>query len=103
MKTNELLSKNVLTRDEKIAHLRKLGLWREYCKEVKRADLMGSPSISTLESLLNGSTSWREFLYGSFIFTRTDRHHDFWSYVAKYGKRLDRPKRKPITNYHLPF
>lgn len=103
MKTSDLLSKKVLTRDEKIAHLKKLGLWREYCKEVKRADLMESPSISTLESLLDWNAGWCGFLCGSFVFARTDRHHDFWSYVSKYGKRLDRPKRKPITIHHFDF
>lgn len=103
MKTNELLSKKVLTRDEKIAHLRKLGLWREYCKEVKKADLSDSRTLSTLESSLNGNANWSLFIYDSFAFVHTDKGYDFWSYVSLYGKRPDAPKRKPITIYDFDF
>ena len=106
MRTKELLSKGVITRDEKIAQLKKLGLWREYLKEVKKKEgewALGSSR--SLEILLNCADSWKNFLFMSFRFTHTKRGYDFWVYVALYGKRLDRPKRKykPISVYDFNF
>lgn len=105
MKTKELLSKTALTRDEKIAHLKKLGLWREYQKELKKSDERDSISTSSLENLLNSDVNWRIFLFGSFVFTHTDKGYDFWVHVADYGNLPDRPKRKykPISVYDFDF
>lgn len=93
MRTKELLSKNAITRDEKIAQLKKLGLWREYLKEVKTEDERDLNSIDSLDTWLNSSVSWKYFLYGSFLFARTAKGFDFWACVAKYGERPDRPRR----------
>ena len=105
MRTKELLSESVITRDEKITHLKKLGLWREYLKELKKEDKWDSRSTSSLENLLNSDLSWKNFLFGSFVFTHTDKGHDFWVHVANYGKRPDRPKRKykPISVHDFDF
>nr|DAG62267.1 MAG TPA: hypothetical protein [Caudoviricetes sp.] len=105
MRTKELLSKTALTRDEKIAHLKKLGLWREYQNEVKKSYKRRLKSISFLENVLNSNVSWKNFLYSSFVFVRTSKGHDFWMHVANYGKRPDRPRRKykPISVYDFGF
>ena len=93
MRTNELLSKKAISRDEKIAQLKKMGLWREYLKEVKLEDERDLNSISSLDTLLNSSVSWKDFLYGSFLFACTTKRFDFWARVANYGERPDRPRR----------
>ena len=93
MTTKELISKNAITRDEKIAQLKKIGLWREYLKEVKREDERDLNSISSLDMLLNSSVSWKYFLFGSFTFACTEKGYDFWARVANYGERPDRPRR----------
>ena len=105
MRTKELLSKNAITRDEKIAQLKKLGLWREYQNEVNTGDKRCLKSISFLENLLNSNVSWKNFLYSSFMFVCTAKGHDFWMHVANYGKRPDRPRRKykPISVYDFGF
>lgn len=103
MRTKELLSKSVITRDEKIAHLKKLGLWREYLKEVNAWDEQCLSTSSSLELLLNSNVSWKTFLYASFSFARAVKRHDFWSHVANYGKRPDRLKRKSISVYDFDF
>lgn len=105
MRTKELLSKTALTMDEKIAHLKKLGLWREYQNEVNTGDERCLKPIGLLENLLNSNVSWKNFLYSSFMFVRTAKGHDFWMHVANYGKRPDRPirKYKPISVYDFDF
>lgn len=105
MRTKELLSKNVITRNEKISHLKKLGLWREYLKELKKENERGLRSTSYLDNLLNSDLSWKNFLFGSFIFARTAKGLDFWIYVANYGERPDRPKSKykPISVHDFGF
>ena len=86
MRTKELLSKAKLTRDEKIAHLKKLGLWREFQRELK--DLEGTFLYPiTLQHVLNCRDDWWMFISGSLIFRRTKRGHEFWHYVAKNGKK----------------
>lgn len=86
MRTNELLSKNKLTREEKIAHLKKLGLWREFQIELKA--LEGAfPYQITLQNVLNYRDDWRMFISCSLIFRRTKRGHEFWHYVAENGKK----------------
>lgn len=88
MTTNERIAKLVINRDEKIANLKKLGLWDEYCNEVKKTGLLDPRGTAdALESLLCNKTSWVDFIYNSFVFSRTDRGQRFWGYVAKYGKR----------------
>lgn len=86
MRTNDLLLKEKLTRDEKIAHLKKLGLWREFQRELKACE--GDFLYPfTLQHVLNYRTDWQMFISGSLIFRRTKRGHDFWHYVAKNGKK----------------
>lgn len=86
MRTNELLLKNDLTRDEKIAHLKKLGLWREFQTELEAQE--GYPLfLFTLRHVLNLRCSWGAFLFCSLIFSRTKRGHGFWKYVARNGKK----------------
>lgn len=86
MRTNELLLKNDLTRDEKIAHLKKLGLWREFQMELKAQE--GYPLyLFTLQHVLNRRDDWWMFISGSLIFSITKRGHEFWHYVAKNGKK----------------
>lgn len=86
MRTNELLLKNDLTRDEKIAHLKKLGLWREFQIELKAQE--GYPLyLFTLRHVLNFRCGWGAFISCSLIFSRTKRGHGFWHYVAKNGKK----------------
>ena len=86
MRAKELLLKEKLTREEKIAHLKKLGLWREFKRELKvcEGDLL-YPLV--LQQVLESQTSWREFLCSSFLFSETSRGHEFWYYVAKNGKK----------------
>ena len=86
MRTKELLLKEKLTREEKIAHLKKLGLWREFQKELKKGygDILYSAAV---QYLLEIQTSWYNFLFISFIFSETSRGLEFWSYVAKNGKK----------------
>lgn len=105
MRTKELLSKDVITRDEKIAHLKKLGLWREYQNEVKKGNERDLNPISSLDELLNCRADWIFFLYGSFTFACTAKGYDFWAHVANYGERPDRPKHKykPISVYDFDF
>lgn len=105
MRTKELLSKTVLTRDEKIAHLKKLGLWREYQNEVKKENERDIRSKIPLENLLNSDVSWKRFLFVSFVFRLTTKGHDFWIHVSYFGNRPDRPKRKykPISVYDFDF
>ena len=86
MRTKELLSKNELTREEKIAHLKKLGLWREFQRELKALEEAFLYQI-TLQHVLNYKSGWRMFIYGSLIFRRTKRGLEFWRYVAKNGKK----------------
>lgn len=93
MRTKELLSKNVINRDEKIAQLKKMDLWREYLKEVKREDERYLILTRSLDTWLNSSVSWKDFLYGSFLFACTTKGFDFWAHVANYGERPDRPRR----------
>ena len=88
MTTNERIAKLSVNRDEKIAKLKELGLWDEYCNEVKKAGLLDPRGTAgALESLLCAKTSWVDFIYNSFVFSRTDRGQRFWGHVAKYGKR----------------
>ena len=105
MRTKELLSKHVITRDEKIAQLKKLGLWREYLKEVNKGDERDLRTSSSLENLLNSNVSWKTFMFASFMFVRTAKGHDFWVHVAYFGNRPDRPRRKykPISVYDFGF
>lgn len=86
MKAKELLLKNELSKDEKIEHLKKLGLWREFKKELKAC---GGDFLYpiTLQYVLNYRDDWWRFISGSLIFSRTKRGHDFWYYVAKNGKK----------------
>lgn len=86
MRTNELLLKNKLTREEKIAHLKKLGLWREFQMELKTLEGAFLYQI-TLQHVLNYGGNWWRFISGSLIFSRTKRGHEFWHYVAKNGKK----------------
>ena len=86
MRTNELLLKEKLAREEKIAHLKKLGLWREFQRELK-ASAGDFLYPITLQNVLEIQVSWRKFLFISFIFSETSRGHDFWYYVAKNGKK----------------
>ena len=86
MRTNELLLKNKLTREEKIAHLKKLGLWREFQIELKALEGAFLYQI-TLQHVLNYGDDWWMFISGSLIFSRTKRGHGFWHYVAKNGKK----------------
>ena len=86
MRTNELLLKNKLTREEKIAHLKKLGLWREFQRELKACEGDFLYPI-TLQHVLNYRDNWWMFISGSLIFRRTKRGHEFWQYVAKNGKK----------------
>lgn len=86
MRTNELLLKNDLTKDEMIAHLKKLGLWREFQIELKAQE--GHPLyLYTLQHVLDFRCGWGEFISISLIFSITKRGHEFWSYVAKNGKK----------------
>ena len=89
MRTKELLLKERLTRDEKIAHLKKLGLWREFQRELKA--LEGAFFIpdypTTLQLVLNRRDDWWTFISVSLIFRRTKRGHEFWRYVAENGKK----------------
>ena len=88
MTTNERIAKLGVNRDEKIANLKNLGLWNEYCNEVKKAGLLDPRGTAdALESLLCAKTNWVDFIYNSFVFSRTDRGQRFWEHVAKYGKR----------------
>ena len=84
MRTKELLKKQSLTREEKIAHLKKLGLWREFKKELRKCDGDILYEIS-LPNLLESQISWSAFLFGSFIFSTTSRGHEFWVHVANHG------------------
>ena len=86
MRTKELLLKEKLTREEKIAHLKKLGLWREFQKELKACEGDSLYPI-TLQLVLNYEDDWWMFISGSLIFRRTKRGHEFWHYVAKNGKK----------------
>ena len=86
MRTNELLLKNKLTREEKIAHLKKLGLWREFQRELKALEEAFLYQI-TLQHVLNYRCDWWGFISGSLVFRRTKRGHEFWHYVAKNGKK----------------
>ena len=86
MKTKELLLKEKLTRDEKIAHLKKLGLWREFQRELKTLEGALLYPI-TLQHVLNYRDDWWMFMSGSLIFRRTKRGHEFWHYVAENGKK----------------
>lgn len=86
MRTKELLSKSRLTREEKIAHLKKLGLWREFQRELKACE--GDFLYPfTLQHMLDYRNDWWTFISGSLIFSRTKRGHEFWQYVAKNGKK----------------
>lgn len=86
MRTKELLEKQELTKEEKIAHLKKLGLWREFQKELKACEGDFLYPI-TLQHVLNYGDDWWMFISGSLIFRRTERGHEFWYYVAKNGKK----------------
>lgn len=91
MRTKELLLKNDLTRGEKIAHLKKLRLWREF--QIELTAQKGHPLyLFTLHYILNLKCGWETFISSSFIFSRTKRGHEFWHYVAKNGK-------KPLNKY----
>lgn len=46
MTTNERIAKLGIDRDEKIANLKKLGLWNEYCNEVKKSGPIGPTRYS---------------------------------------------------------
>ena len=86
MRTKELLSKAKLTRDEKITHLKKLGLWREFQRELKACE--GDFLYPfTLNHVLEYQISWHAFLLGSLIFRKTSRGSEFWHYVADNGKK----------------
>ena len=86
MRAKELLLKEKLTREEKIAHLKKLGLWREFKRELKALEGIFLYPI-TLQHVLNHKDDWWMFISGSLIFRRTERGHEFWHYVAKNGKK----------------
>ena len=86
MRVKELLLKEKLTREEKIAHLKKLGLWREFQRELKACEGDFLYPI-TLQHMLNYKCDWDMFISGSLIFRRTKRGHEFWHYVAKNGKK----------------
>lgn len=86
MRAKELLLKEKLTREEKIAHLKKLGLWREFQRELKACEGDFLYPI-TLQHTLNYKCDWDMFISGSLIFRRTKRGHEFWHYVAKNGKK----------------
>jgi hypothetical protein len=86
MRTNELLLKNGLSREEKIAHLKKLGLWREFQIELKALEGDFLYPI-TLQHVLSYRNNWWMFISGSLIFRRTKRGFEFWHYVAKNGKK----------------
>lgn len=86
MRTKELLLKEKLTREEKIAHLKKLGLWREFQRELKVCEGDFSYPLA-LQQVLESQMSWREFLCSSFAFSETSRGHEFWYCVAKDGKK----------------
>lgn len=86
MRTKELLLKEKLTREEKIAHLKKLGLWREFQRELEACAGDFLYPI-TLQLVLNYEGDWWGFISGSFIFLRTKRGHEFWYCVAKNGKK----------------
>lgn len=86
MKTKELLEKQDLTKEEKIAHLKKLGLWREFQNELKKCN--GDLTyLLTLQYVLKSRSTWRSFLFGSLVFYKTSRGHEFWKYVANNGKK----------------
>lgn len=86
MRTKELLERQSLTKEEKIAHLKKLGLWREFQIELKAQE--GYPLyLFTLRHVLNFRRGWGAFISCSLIFSRTKRGHGFWHYVAKNGKK----------------
>ena len=98
MTTKELLTENAISRDEKIAHLKKLCLWREYRNEVMKGEVIKGDKLdlrplNSIETLLNSKVSWRLFLFMSFAFFRTSKGYDFWAHVANYGKRPDRSRR----------
>ena len=84
MRTKELLEKKSLTKEEKIAHLKKLGLWREFQKELRKCEgYLLYPA--TLQRVLEKQLCWSAFLYCSFIFCATKRGHEFWEHVASHG------------------
>ena len=86
MRTKELLSKSRLTREEKIAHLKKLGLWREFQRELKACE--GDFLYPfTLQHMLDYRCDWDMFISGSLIFRKTFRGSAFWWHVAKNGKK----------------
>ena len=86
MRTKELLEKQGLTKEEKIAHLKKLGLWREFQKELKKGygDILYS---TALRYLLEIQIPWCSFLSRSFPFSKTPRGYEFWAHVAEKGKK----------------
>lgn len=84
MRTKELLLKEKLTRGEKIAHLKKLGLWREFQKELKACDGDILYPLS-LQQVLKSRSTWRSFLFSSLVFYKTSRGHEFWVHVADRG------------------
>ena len=84
MRTKELLEKQDLTEEEKIAHLKKLGLWREFQNELKKCD-GDLVYLLTLQYVLKSRSTWRSFLFGSLVFYKTSRGHDFWLHVADHG------------------
>lgn len=86
MRTKELLEKKELTKEEKIARLKKLGLWREFQKELKKGygDILYS---TALQYLLEIQIPWCSFLSRSFSFSKTLRGYEFWAHVAEKGKK----------------
>ena len=86
MRAKELLLKEKLTREEKIAHLKKLGLWREFQRELKACEGDFLYPI-TLQHRLNYKCDWWMFISGSLMFRRTKRGHEFWAHVAEKGKK----------------
>ena len=84
MRTKELLEKQDLTKEEKIAHLKKLGLWQEFQDELKKCDGYLEYPL-TLQYVLKSRSTWRNFLFRSLIFCETSRGHEFWVHVADHG------------------
>lgn len=82
MQTKELLKKEKLTKEEKKIILKRLGLLREWSKEV-----VYYTNHSRKERLLILECSWEEFIKYSFNFTLSKRGHSFWWKVATTGKK----------------
>lgn len=83
MRTKELLKKEKLTKEEKKIILKRLGLLKEWSKEVTYYT-----NRARKERLLSLECSWEEFIKYSFDFALSKRGHSFWWEVAMTGKKL---------------